>query len=264
MLFLLAGVVIIFTPLIWTIALALKPDAELFSEAFFPRNPAWGNFARSVQRIPFFLYLWNTATIVIPVVIGTTFSAAIVAYGFSRFQFKGKRTLFLILLATMMLPGQVTLIPTFLMFREFGWTNTILPLVVPSFFGGGAFNIFLVRQFIGGIPLDFDEAAVIDGASRFKIFVRIVLPLMRPVLTTVSVFTFMGVWNDFNGPLIYLTDPSRYTLALGISFFRGMFATQWNLLMAATLLIMLPVIIIFFIAQRYIIEGIAISSGTKG
>jgi multiple sugar transport system permease protein len=202
--------------------------------------------------------------IVVPVVIGNTFTAALVAYGFSRFKFRHKKTLFIVLLGTMMLPGQVTLIPTYLMFRLFGWTNSILPLVVPAFFGGGAFNIFLIRQFMNGIPTELDEAAFIDGATRFRIFISIILPLVKPALTTVAVFTFMGVWNDFNGPLIYLNDPSKYTLALGLSFFRGMYETQWNLLMAATLLVMLPSVIIFFIAQKYIIDGISISSGTKG
>ncbi len=202
--------------------------------------------------------------IVLPNLVGTVVSSAIVAYGFSRFDFKGKRVWFLILLATMMLPSQVTMIPTYLIYRQIGWVNTVLPLVVPAFFGGGAFNIFLVRQFMSGIPKDFDEAARIDGAGPFKIFARVLVPMCRPVMTAVGIFTFMGTWNDFNGPLIYLYDSKKYTLSLGLAFFKGLYTSKWNLMMAATVLVMLPVLILFFIAQDYIIDGIAISSGTKG
>lgn len=196
--------------------------------------------------------------------IGTVFSSALCAYGFARFRFKGKRFLFLVLLATMMLPGQVTMIPMFIMFKEAGWVDTFLPLIIPSFFGGGAFNIFLIRQFMRGIPRDLDEAAFMDGASRWGIFTRIMLPLSKPPLIAVSIFTFMGVWNDFQGPLIYLNTNTKYTLALGLSMFKGLYNVEWNMLMAATVLIMLPAIIVFFFLQKYFIEGISLSSATKG
>ena len=261
---LLAGVVVILIPLLWTICMALKPNGEMYTDNFFPRQIAWDNFYKAVTSIDFFRYLLNTCKILVPVMIGTVLSSAIVAYGFSRFEFKGKRVWFLILLATMMLPGQVTMIPCYLIFRQLGWVNTVFPLTVPSFFGGGAFNIFLLRQFMSGIPKDFDEAARIDGAGAFKIFTRVMLPMCRPVLTAVGIFTFMGVWNDFNGPLIYLYDQKKYTIALGLAFFKGLYTSQWNLMMAATVLVMLPVLILFFIAQDYIIDGISISSGTKG
>ena len=261
---LLAGVVVILIPLLWTICMALKPNGEMYTDNFFPRQIAWDNFYKAVTSIDFFRYLLNTCKILVPVMIGTVLSSAIVAYGFSRFEFKGKRVWFLILLATMMLPGQVTMIPCYLIFRQLGWVNTVLPLTVPSFFGGGACNIFLLRQFMSGIPKDFDEAARIDGAGAFKIFTRVMLPMCRPVLTAVGIFTFMGVWNDFNGPLIYLYDQKKYTIALGLAFFKGLYTSQWNLMMAATVLVMLPVLILFFIAQDYIIDGISISSGTKG
>lgn len=261
---LLAGVVVILIPLLWTICMALKPNGEMYTDNFFPRQIAWDNFYKAVTSIDFFRYLLNTCKILVPVMIGTVLSSAIVAYGFSRFEFKGKRVWFLILLATMMLPGQVIMIPCYLIFRQLGWVNTVLPLTVPSFFGGGAFNIFLLRQFMSGIPKDFDEAARIDGAGAFKIFTRVMLPMCRPVLTAVGIFTFMGVWNDFNGPLIYLYDQKKYTIALGLAFFKGLYTSQWNLMMAATVLVMLPVLILFFIAQDYIIDGISISSGTKG
>lgn len=264
MVILLAGAIIIIIPLLWTLCMAVKPDSEIYSMNFFPSKVELGNFARAMTSIPFFLYLKNTLLILIPVLIGTLFSSAIVAYGFSRFNFKGKRVWFLILLATMMLPGQITMIPQFLIFRYMGWVDTTLPLIVPAFFGGGAFNIFLLRQFMSGIPKDFDEAARIDGAGPIRIFLKIVMPMCKPVLTAVAIFTFMGVWNDFNTPLIYLYDSRKFTLALGLSFFKGMYTSQWNQLMAATVLVMLPILILFFIAQQYIIDGISISSGTKG
>ena len=263
-LLLLGGAVVIMIPLLWTICMALKPASEMYTDNFFPKELAWGNFYEAVTSIDFFLYLKNTLMIVIPNLVGTVVSSAIVAYGFSRFDFKGKRVWFLILLATMMLPSQVTMIPTYLIYRQIGWVNTVLPLVVPAFFGGGAFNIFLVRQFMSGIPKDFDEAARIDGAGPFKIFARVLVPMCRPVMTAVGIFTFMGTWNDFNGPLIYLYDSKKYTKSHGLEYFKGLYTSKWNLMMAATVLVMLPVLILFFIAQDYIIDGIAISSGTKG
>lgn len=261
---LLAGAVIILIPLVWTVCMALKPAGEIYSGRFFPIQLAWGNFAQAITSIPFFLYLWNTLKIVIPNVIGMVVTCSLVAYGFSRFQFKGKRIWFLILLATMMLPGQITMIPQFLMYRALGWVGSPLPLIVPAFFAVSGFNIFLLRQYMGGIPKDFDEAATIDGASPLRTYSSIMMPMCKPVITAITVFTFMGGWNDFNGPLIYLYDSQKFTLSLGISFFKGLYVSKWNLLMAATLLIMLPVLILFFLAQDYIIDGIAISSGAKG
>ncbi|WP_286154930.1 carbohydrate ABC transporter permease [Bacillus sp. FJAT-27264] len=217
-----------------------------------------------MTAIPFFKFLGNTLIILIPVMIGTVFTSAISAYGFARFNFRGKRTLFLVLLATMMLPSQVTLIPTFLLFKQVGLTNSFLPLVLPAFFGQNAFNIFLVRQFMRGIPRELDESAYVDGANRWQIFTRIMMPLSKAPLVAVSIFTFMGVWNDFQGPLIYLNSNEKYTLALGLSMFKGLYNVEWNMLMAATILIMLPALILFFIAQKYFIEGISISSAVKG
>jgi len=263
-LILLAGAILIMIPLLWTIGMALKPDGEIYMKNFFPKEIAWGNFKKALTSINFFRYLMNTLIILVPTLIGTVVTSSIVAYGFSRFRFKGKRIWFLILLATMMLPGQVTMIPQYLIFRELGWVNSMKPLIIPAFFGGGAFNIFLLRQFMSGIPKDFDEAARIDGAGTLRIFSKVIMPMCKPVLTAVGIFTFMGVWNDFNGPLIYLYDSNKFTLALGLSFFKGLYTSKWNLLMAATLVVMLPILILFFLAQDYIINGISISSGTKG
>lgn len=264
MILLLVGAVLILTPLLWTISMALKPDSEIYSSNFLPKVLQWSNFPKALSSIDFFLYLKNTLVILIPNLIGTVFSSALVAYGFSRFDFKWKRGWFLILLATMMLPGQITMIPQFLIFRQMGWVNTPLPLIVPAFFGGGAFNIFLLRQYMSGIPKDFDEAARIDGAGPGKIFWKLMLPMCKPVLTAITIFTFMGVWNDFNGPLIYLYDSKKFTLSIGLSFFKGLYTSKWNLLMAATIIVMIPILVLFFVAQEYIIDGISISSGTKG
>jgi len=259
-----AGSLIILVPLLWTISTSLKSPGEVFGDQFFPNIWKSDNYAKAVTAIPFFTFLANTLIILIPVLIGTVFSAALCAYGFARFKFRGKRILFLVLLATMMLPGQVTMIPMFIMFKEIGWVDTFLPLIIPSFFGGGAFNIFLIRQFMRGIPKDLDEAAFVDGATRWTIFTKVMLPLSKPPLIAVAIFTFMGVWNDFQGPLIYLNTTDKYTLALGLSMFKGLYNVEWNMLMAATILIMLPALIVFFAAQKYFIEGISISSAMKG
>lgn len=264
MLFLFALSVLVLIPLVWTICMALKPDGEIYNGKFFPTVLVWGNFYSAVTSIDFFLYLANTLKVVIPNVIGQVVSCSLVAYGFSRYNFKGKRVWFLILLATMMIPGQITMIPQFLLFRQIGWVNTYLPLTVPAFFATSGYNVFLIRSFMSGIPKDFDEAATIDGAGPIRNFLQIMIPMCKPVLTAITVFTFMGAWNDFNGPLIYLYDANKYTLSLGLSFFKGLYTSKWNLLMAATVLVMLPILIIFFLAQDYIINGISISSGTKG
>lgn len=264
MLFLFALSVLVLIPLVWTVCMALKPDGEIYNGKFFPTVLVWGNFYSAVTSIDFFLYLANTLKVVIPNVIGQVVSCSLVAYGFSRYNFKGKRVWFLILLATMMIPGQITMIPQFLLFRQIGWVNTYLPLTVPAFFATSGYNVFLIRSFMSGIPKDFDEAATIDGAGPIRNFLQIMIPMCKPVLTAITVFTFMGAWNDFNGPLIYLYDANKYTLSLGLSFFKGLYTSKWNLLMAATVLVMLPILIIFFLAQDYIINGISISSGTKG
>ena len=256
--------IIVLIPLVWTICMALKPDGEIYNGKFFPTVMQWSNFYKAVTSIDFFRYLGNTLKIVFPNVIGQVLSCSLVAYGFARFDFKGKRIWFLILLATMMIPGQITMIPQFLLYRQIGWINTYLPLTIPAFFATSGYNVFLLRSYMSGIPKDFDEAATIDGAGPVRIFTTIMLPMCKPVLTAITVFTFMGTWNDFNGPLIYLYDAKKYTLSLGLSFFKGLYTSQWNLLMAATVLVMLPILIIFFVAQDYIIDGISISSGTKG
>lgn len=264
MLLLIGLSIVVLIPLVWTICMALKPDGEIYNGKFFPTVLQWSNFYQAVTSIDFFTYLLNTLKIVFPNVLGQVISCSVVAYGFARFNFKGKRIWFMILLATMMIPGQITMIPQFLLYRQIGWVNTYLPLTIPAFFATSGYNVFLLRSFMSGIPKDFDEAATIDGAGPVRIFTQIMLPMCKPVLMAITVFTFMGSWNDFNGPLIYLYDANKYTLSLGLSFFKGLYTSKWNLLMAATVLVMLPILVIFFLAQDYIIDGISISSGTKG
>ncbi len=262
--FLLLLVFIVLVPLFWTLGMALKPDSEIYLQNFWPTELRFDNFARAFNAVPFFQYVVNTLVYVFFDVGGVVISSTLVAYGFSRFNFRGKRILFLILLSTMMLPEQIVMVPRFLLFRELGWVDSILPMVVPRWFAVNAFGVFLIRQFMSSVPRDFDEAAAIDGAGSFTVLTRVMIPMARPAIIAILIFTFMGTWSDFRNPLIYLYDSSKYTISLGLSFFKGLYVSQWNLLMAATLISILPILIIFAIFQNKIIDGVAISSGTKG
>ncbi len=230
----------------------------------------WHNFVDAMYRsvrpglhVNFFVYLKNSTIYAVLAIIGTLVSSSPAAYGFAKIKWPGRDILFIIVLSTMMLPFQVTMIPLFLFFTEtLHWGDTLLPLVVPTFFGS-AFDIFLFRQFFRGIPDSILDAARVDGASEFQIFYRIVLPLSKPVLATIAIFTFLWAWNDFLGPLLYLSNPEHFTLALGLQDFQGQRNVAWNLLMAASVVFTLPVIIVFFFAQRTFIEGIKLS-GVKG
>lgn len=214
--------------------------------------------------MPFALFLRNTVLIVVLTVFGATLSAALCAYGFARLRFRGRQPLFILLLATMMIPGQVTMIPVYIFFKELHWINTYLPLIVPAWFGGGAFSIFLLRQFFQSIPFEMEEAARIDGCGPLSTWWRIILPLSIPALATIAIFTFMGSWNDFMGPLIYINDTDKFTLALGLNLFKGQYGTDTpHLMMAATLVVLLPILILFFVAQKQFIQGIVVS-GVKG
>jgi multiple sugar transport system permease protein len=194
---------------------------------------------------------------------GTLLSSSLVAFGFARLRFPGRRVLFILLLSTMMLPDVVTLVPQFVLFRSIGWVDTFLPLIVPSFLGGGAFNIFLVRQFYLTIPRDFDEAARLDGASNLRIWWHIILPLSRPVLVAVGIFSFVYHWNDFLLPLIYLQSEGNKTLALGLRAFISPTDASWNISMAASMFLVIPVLIVFFVAQRQFIRGV-VMTGIQG
>ncbi len=221
------------------------------------------NFINVTKKIPFFLYLRNTLIVCVLGVLGALISNSLVAYGFSKINWKGRDTVFYIALATMMIPFPVTMIPLFTVFRKFGMTGTLMPLWVPAFFGS-AFNIFLLRQFFRTIPNDLIEAAKIDGCNEFQIFYRLILPLSKPILTVIALFHFMYAWNDFMGPLIYLTNQKTFTLSLGLQFFQSQHGgTEWHLLMAASAMVILPVIVLFFFAQKTFIENITLT-GTKG
>jgi multiple sugar transport system permease protein len=253
-----------FLPFYWLVLTSLKSDAEVFKmpPVWVPAQLLWSNFGRSVTYIPFFLYLKNTLVICGLSVVGTVISSSLVAYSFARIKWPGRDALFGVLLATMMLPGQVTLIPVFAIFRTLGWIDTIQPLVVPHFLGT-AFYIFMLRQFFLTIPQELSDAARIDGCSEWGIYHRVILPLSRPALATVGLFTFINAWNDFLGPLIYLNDERKATLSLGLQQFVSQHGAEWSLLMAASTLMTLPIILLFFFAQRTFIQGITVT-GVKG
>ncbi len=225
--------------------------------------PVWANYPAALEFMNFMNCLKNTCIITFICMIGQIMSASIVAFGFARMRFPGRDALFILLLSTIMLPPQVTLIPIFKIFTSIGWYDTFYPLTVPSFFGGGVFFIFLLRQYYMTIPIEMDEAAKIDGAGTFGTFTKVILPQARPALATVAIFSFMAHWNDFLGPLIYLSDPAKRTLALALWSFQGEHATDWHLLMAAATVVMLPLLTLFFCAQKYFIQGVVIS-GVKG
>jgi multiple sugar transport system permease protein len=260
--------IFILAPLGWMLTAALKPsDVPIFTfppEWFHTRYWNWGSFSDALfsSRQPFLRYVLNTFLLVGLNEIGNLVSVALVAYPFARLRFRGRETLFKLLIATMLIPGPVLLIPQFLLFHRIGWVGTYQPLWVPSF-TADAFFVFLVRQYMRSIPRDLDEAARIDGAGYFTIWWRIIMPLSAPALTVVAVFTFLGVWNDFLGPLIYLNDQNQYTVALGLATFHRRVGTQWNELMAANLVAILPPLCVYFLAQKQLIGGIA-SVGLKG
>ncbi|BFH67889.1 MAG: carbohydrate ABC transporter permease [Paenibacillus dendritiformis] len=251
-------------PFYWMITTAVKTPEELylFPPKWIPSVLQWDNFAKAWQSQPFGTYLNNSLIVTGLSLIGQLLSSSLVAYGFARFHFRGKNALFLILLASMMIPWEVTMIPLYMEFNALGWINTLKPLIVPAWFGS-PFFIFLLRQFIMGIPTELEEAARIDGANPVQIFLRLIVPLLRPALILVGVFHILSSWNDYLGPLIFLNDQTKYTLTLGLSQFRGMFGVDMVSIMAVTFLICLPPLAAFFLAQRYIVEGIA-TTGIKG
>ena len=254
---------LVLLPLAFQVSTSLKSAGEvfIFPPAWIPDPVRWENYAEAVTAIPFFTYLGNTVFVTVMSIIGKVLSVTLVAFAFSRLEWWGRDTLFVVMLATLMLPPHVTLIPQFILFKQLGWINTFLPLIVPEWFGG-PFLTFLVRQFFMTIPRDLDDAARIDGCSSLGVFWRIILPLSKPAILMVVIMVFNGTWNEFLHPLIYLQSQDKFTLALGLRFFQGEASTSWNLLMAAALLTMLPVITLFFVAQKYFLQGI-VFTGVK-
>ena len=261
----LAGSALMLLPQVWMLRSSFMDINQIFiyPPTWIPDPWEFKNYPDVFDTVPFWSYYQNTLTILIPTVIGTVATASLAAYGFARLRWPGRDLVFGILMTTLMLPYAVTLIPTFLIWSELGLINTFWPLIVPSWFGGHIFYIFLLRQFFRSIPRDLDEAALIDGASPIRILWDIVLPLSRPALISVVIFSSLNTWNDFLQPLIYLNDDRKFTLALGLAQFRGLYNSEWHLLMAASMLVVAPVLLLFVVAQRYFVEGIALT-GIKG
>jgi multiple sugar transport system permease protein len=255
---------VMLTPLLWMVSTSFKSDGAEFEypPRLIPDMFAIDNYQRGLTILPFARYFLNSLLVTVLATIGNMLSASFVAYGFARLRFPERDKLFILLLMTVMIPFQVTLIPTFILFKNLGWVNTYLPLTVPHFFGGGVFYIFLMRQFFMTIPYDLDEAARIDGASSLQIWLRILLPLSAPALGTVGVFSVLASWNDFLGPLIYMNKPDMRTMALGLQFFVGQYGTRWNQLMAVAVVTTIPVVVLFFFAQRFFMRGIAMTGIT--
>lgn len=260
------------SPFVWTFVSSGKQVSELYQipPSFWPVSPQFAeNYVQIWTMVPFGRWLLNTLFVTVASLIGTVISASLVGYSFARFRYPGRDILFLITLATLMVPAEVTLIPQYLIFKNIGWLDTFLPLIVPSWLGGGAFNIFLMRQFLMSIPYDLDEAARIDGASSWRVFWQILMPLCKPALATMSALGFITHWNNFLGPLIFISSESNYMVAVGLRYFAsgltGQAAArpQDHLLMGAALMVALPCLILFFLAQKYFVQGI-VMSGIKG
>jgi multiple sugar transport system permease protein len=258
--------VLFLLPLFWMISSSLKPDYQVLESPprWLPHPVVWSNYPEALTYVPFGRYALNTLFIAGMVILGHVLSCTLVAYGFARFRAPGKNALFVVLLATMMLPYPVTMVPLYILFsRGLGWGNSFWPLIVPAFFGS-PFYIFLLRQFFLTLPRELEDAARVDGANTLQILRHVILPASLPAIATVAVFSFQAVWNDFLPPLIYLHDQAKYTVSLGLSFFRSTYDVHWGYLMAASLVTMLPVVIVFFLAQRLFIQGITLTGLKEG
>jgi len=252
-------------PFAWLLSTSLKLDGREIAmpPEWIPDPIVWGNYYRALTSLPMILYLRNTLIITVVATAFGLLTASLAGYAFGRLRFPGRDVLFSLCLATLMLPGIVTMIPEFLIYRNIGWLNTFLPMIVPWSLGGHVLGIFLFRQYARTIPQDYDEAARVDGAGALRIWWSIILPLSRPVLATMAILAFIYHWNDFLRPLVFLQDQNLRTLAIGLRLFRSEYLVQWNLLMAASALVLLPIVVLFFAAQRYFVQGI-VMTGIKG
>lgn len=265
---LIIGVLPTILPFVWLVRSALMDNNQMFvaPPEWIPNPFEWENFSGSMTAQPFARYFLNTMIIEVFTVVGTLLTCSVAAFSFSRLRWRGRNLIFGILLSGLMLPQAVLLVPTFLMWDALAAINTYYPLIVPAWFGGaagGIFNVFLLRQFFLTIPYEIDEAAYIDGANPWQVFWRIIVPLSKPALMVVGIFTFIRTWNEFLDPLIYLNDDELFTLALGLASFQGVYNAQWGYLMAAATVTIAPIILLFFFAQRYLIEGVTLT-GIKG
>ncbi|MFN4033862.1 MAG: carbohydrate ABC transporter permease [Fimbriimonadales bacterium] len=251
-------------PIAWMLSTSLKPDEELFTETirWIPQRIAWENYQHALTTFPFWLYLRNTLAIATLTALGAVLSCLPPAYAFARMRWRGRNFWFWAMLSTLMLPPQVTLLPVFLLFRWLGWVDTFLPLIVPAFLGN-AFLIFMLRQFFITLPQELIDAARLDGCGEWMILWRLVAPMSKPAVATVALFSFVWAWTDFMGPLIYLNDSSKFTLAVGLQYFLGRHGEQWNLLMAAATVVTAPLVALFLITQRAYVRGITLT-GLKG
>jgi multiple sugar transport system permease protein len=258
------GALLYAAPFIWMLSTAVKPGYQVYvvPPVWIPATFEWQNFIKPWQNLPFALFYKNTIIYTLTSVFGQLLSSSLVAFAFARMRFRGRGFLFILILSTIMLPNQVTLVPLYLLFTKLHWINTLLPLIVPNFFGG-AFNIFLLRQYMMTIPLELDDAARIDGAGWFQLYWRIVLPMSKPALGVIAVLSFTFHWNDYLFPLIYLNETKNFTISLGLPLLNSRYVTDIQATMAQSVLAVLPLIVLFFIAQRYYIQGVVVS-GVKG
>lgn len=254
--------VIMLGPFIWMLLTSLKTTEEIYSGAILPTAFRLDNFITAFTKIPYMRYMFNTLLIAVGAVIGNCIASSLVAYSMSKIQWAGRKFLFPVIIGMMLIPYQVTMIPVYMIWSKLGLTGTFLPLILPAFFGT-PYYIFLLRQFFMTIPNALIEAATIDGAGKMRIFTTVMLPLCKPAITTVAIFTFLANWSDFMGPLIYLNDEKNYTLSIGLQAFLQQHYVEWGSLMAASVVFIVPVVILFFFAQKYFVEGITVT-GIKG
>lgn len=263
--FLVVVVVVVFSlPFVWVLRSSVMTTAELFQfpPQWVPHPFSWKNYQDALTVVPFGRYFLNSTLVTLTTILGSVLISSLAAFSFSHLRWRGRNVLFMVLLSSLMMPYIVTLIPSFIMWRYLGGIDTFLPLVLPSWFGtgvGGAFNIFLLRQFFLTIPSELDEAAYMDGASPLAVYWYVMLPLSVPGLLVVTIITFGWAWNDLLAPLVYLISPSRFTLAIGLTEFATAYSIQWNLLMAASAVVILPVLVVYVVFQRYFIQGIALT-----
>jgi multiple sugar transport system permease protein len=253
--------VLLITPFYWMIATSLRSPEQVLKipPTLFPNPVVFDNYLKVFQEVPFARFIGNSFFLAFWNIIGQIFATSCVAYGFSRFRFPGRNGMFLILLGTLMIPNTITLVPQFILFSKLGLVNSYLPLILPAF-GGSPYLIFLMRQYMLTIPIELDEAAMLDGANRLQTLIHILLPLMAPALVLVTVFSFVDVWNDFMRPLVFLNDPNQYTVSIGLAFFQGTRFTAWEMLMAGSVMSMLPPAILFFLTQKRLMGGIAMTA----
>ncbi len=251
-------------PFYWMVATSLKSEARVFAfpPEWIPSPPLWSNYLYIFTELPFAQYLSNSVKVSVLWTIGVVLSSSLAAYAFARIKFWGREALFVLTLVALMIPAQVTMIPLYVLMSRIGWVNTQYPLFVPAFFGS-AFGIFLMRQYFMTIPHELNDAAKIDGCSHFGIYLRIMMPLSKPVIATLALLSFMGSWNDLLGPVIYLYDENLFTLTLGLTRFRGMYYTQWAYMMAGATVSLMPILAIFVFTQQYFVRGVVLS-GLKG